>query len=119
MLALLALATAGAASGPRGLCVFDVDKTLTRGVGATAGACCERGANCLEAQPYTTYCAGEHPSPDDEPRLYECRPSCKCGSPGCEYRGQCPFFNSTAITPSTNRPCASHQNRGPSHRHTR
>ena len=86
---------------PAGLCVFDMDKTLTRGADAKASECCSAGESCLASEPYVTYCAGEHPSPQDVPRLYDCRPSCHCGEPGCELSGHCPFFNSTRMTNST------------------
>lgn len=87
---------------PRGLCVFDVDKTLTRGPDATPEACCAaQQQHCLSPEPYTTYCSGEHPSPDDHPRSFECRPSCRCGTPNCSFNGQCPFFNDTRVTNST------------------
>lgn len=100
-LAWASAAAARAAAGPAGLCVFDFDKTLTRGAEATAAKCCDGGADCLASEPYTTYCSGEHPSPDDSPRRYECRASCECGTPGCELAGACPFFNSTLITNHT------------------
>lgn len=101
LLGQCALSHASTAS-PKGLCVFDFDKTLTRGAKADAKSCCDAGdADCLADEPYTTYCAGEHPSPADSPRSFECRPSCACGSPGCTLGGDCPFFNDTWITNHT------------------
>jgi hypothetical protein len=103
MLGTILALLAGLQTSPNGLCVFDFDKTLTRGSDASGKACCSSkiGEDCLATEPYTTYCAGEHPSPNDVPRLFECRPSCRCGTPGCAISGDCPFFNSTAITKNT------------------